>query len=259
MRQLKALFFDQDGTIVDTEKDGHRVAFNHAFKEFGFTFEWDVETYRELLQIAGGKERMRAYLHETGFGRPVAPKEEDELIKALHKRKTDILVEMLSSGSLPLRPGIERLMREAQDAGVQIAICTTSNEKTAQIISETLLKGIHMSFILAGDIVSKKKPDPEIYHLALKHSGLTPADCFVIEDSKNGVDSAVAAGIGVVATTNVYTENEELGSADIVLNSLGDNSQKARISSGGEGLDFRGELSLDHIETLLSKRVRRAN
>ncbi|MEA1940002.1 MAG: HAD family hydrolase, partial [Candidatus Caldatribacteriota bacterium] len=106
MAEIKAIIFDQDGVIIDTERDGHRVAFNKTFKEFGFDFEWDVNYYHELLQVAGGKERMRHHLHTKGFGREVKPEEEDELIKAMHKRKTEIFIELIKEGALPLRPGI---------------------------------------------------------------------------------------------------------------------------------------------------------
>jgi phosphoglycolate phosphatase-like HAD superfamily hydrolase len=127
MAEIKAIIFDQDGVIIDTERDGHRVAFNKTFKEFGFDFEWDVDYYHELLQVAGGKERMRYHLHTKGFGREVKPEEEDELIKALHKRKTEIFIELIKEGALPLRPGIKRIMKEAINRGLKVGICTTSN------------------------------------------------------------------------------------------------------------------------------------
>jgi len=115
MAEIKAIVFDQDGVIIDTERDGHRVAFNKTFKEFGFEFEWDVDYYHELLQVSGGKERMRYYLHTRGIGRELKQEEEDELIKALHKRKTEIFIELIKEGALPLRPGIKRIMKEAMN------------------------------------------------------------------------------------------------------------------------------------------------
>ena len=182
MAGIKALIFDQDGVIIDTERDGHRVAFNRTFKEFGLGFEWDVDKYHVLLQIAGGKERMRHHLHEKGFGVEVKAEEEDEFIKKLHKRKTEIFIELIESGRLPLRPGVKRLMKEANDRGLTMGICTTSNEKAARAVAYKILKDIKFDFLLAGDIVGKKKPDPEIYLLALKQSGLKPQECIVIED-----------------------------------------------------------------------------
>lgn len=253
MSEIKALIFDQDGTIIDTEKDGHRVAFNKTFKEFGFNITWDVETYHELLQIAGGKERMRHYLHSEGFGKPVDPSEEDQLIKDLHKRKTEMLIEMLENNELPLRPGVHRLMKEARDRNLTLGICTTSNEKAAAVVANKLLKDIDFAFVLAGDVVSKKKPDPEIYELALKETGYKPEECIVIEDSRNGVLAAKAAGMPVVATTNIYTEREDLSEAEVILTSLGDpESEKGRLKKGLEGIDFNGVLTLDQLLSYFS-------
>ena len=208
MAEIRGFYFDQDGVIIDTERDGHRVAFNRAFREFGFDVCWDVETYHELLAVGGGKERMKRYLHEKGFGAPVPPEREDELIKKLHDRKTALFIELIESGSLPLRPGVRRFMEEVNQSGMVLGICTTSDERSAKTIAAKILAGIHFDFVLAGDMVSRKKPDPEVYLLALKRSGLLPEQCVVIEDSHNGVVAAKAAGLHVIATVNPYTEAE---------------------------------------------------
>ena len=254
MAEIKALIFDQDGVIIDTERDGHRVAFNQAFREFGFDFQWDVEKYHELLQVAGGKERMRHYLHTEGFGVEVKPEEEEDLIKRLHKRKTEIFIELIESGKLPLRPGVKRLMQEAMDAGLVLGICTTSNERAAHAIAYKILEDIRFDFVLAGDVVSRKKPDPEIYLLALERTGLKPEQCIVIEDSRNGVLAAKAAGMHVVATTNAYTEREDLSEADIIVTCLGDPDGEKGVLKKGEGLDFDGVLRLDQLIAYFSGR-----
>ncbi len=222
MAGIRGFFFDQDGVIIDTERDGHRVAFNRTFREFGFEVEWDVETYHRLLQIGGGKERMKHFLHHGGFGVPVPPEQEDELIKRLHKRKTELFVELIESGALPLRPGVRRFMKEVNELGLVLGICTTSDERAASAIANRVLADIRFEIVLAGDVVSRKKPDPEIYSLAVKRSGLAPEECVVIEDSRNGVEAAKEAGLHVVATTNPYTEEEDLSRADIVVTCLGD-------------------------------------
>ena len=248
MAKIKAVFFDQDGVIIDTERDGHRVAFNQTFKEFGYDFQWSVEKYYELLQISGGKERMRHYLHTDGFGVEVKPEDEDQLIKDMHKKKTQTFVELIESGKLPLRPGVKRLMQEVLDAGLTLAVCTTSNERAALAVAHGILKEIEFAFILAGDIVSRKKPDPEIYNLALQKTGLQPEECIVIEDSLNGVRAAKAAGLNVVATTNIYTEREDLSQADIIVTCLGDpEGEKGELKRGGESLDYDGVLRLDQL------------
>ncbi|MBU0492831.1 MAG: HAD-IA family hydrolase [Chloroflexi bacterium] len=260
MAEIKALIFDQDGVIIDTERDGHRVAFNRTFKEFGYDFEWDVDRYHELLQVAGGKERMKHYFHEEGLAVAASPAEEAELVKRLHKHKTEVFVALIESGELPVRPGVRRLMHEAMEAGLIIGVCTTSNERAARAVAYGILNDIAFDFVLAGDVVSKKKPDPEIYELALQRTGLRPEECLVIEDSRNGVLAAKAAGMHVVATTNVYTEREDLSEADLVVTCLGDPdgergelrhaqrpAQPTACVEGGAGLAYDGVLRLEQL------------
>ncbi len=247
MSPIKALIFDQDGVIIDTERDGHRVAFNQTFREFGYDFQWDVDEYHELLQVAGGKERMRHYLHTKGFGVEVKPEEEDDLIKRMHKRKTEIFIGLVESGQLPLRPGVRRLMKEAKEAGLVLGICTTSNERAAHAVAYNILKDIEFDFVLAGDVVSKKKPDPEIYNLALERTGLQPDECIVIEDSRNGVLAAQAAGMHIVATTNGYTEKEDLSPADIIVTCLGDPDGVRCELKKGDIPDYDGVLYLKQL------------
>ncbi|HEY5669509.1 MAG TPA: HAD-IA family hydrolase [Anaerolineales bacterium] len=249
MGKIKAVFFDQDGVIIDTERDGHRVSFNMTFKEFGFTDEWSVNYYHELLQIAGGKERMKHHSLTKGFNPPVPPDEIDELVKTMHKRKTALFVELIESGQLPLRPGVHRFMKEVVEAGLMIGVCTTSNEQSARAITGKILSDIKFDLVLAGDVVSKKKPDPEIYNLALSRTGLKPDECFVVEDSKNGVLAAKAAGMPTVVTTNYYTEKEDVSSGDIIVTSLGDpDGEKGVLTKGGDGLKFDGVL---HVKQLV--------
>ena len=253
MTQLKAVFFDQDGVIIDTERDGHRVSFNETFEEFGYDFEWGTDEYHELLQIAGGKERMKHYLQAEGFGKPVPPQEVDDLIARMHKRKTAVFIEMVESGRLPLRPGIHRFMQEAMKAGLRLGVCTTSNEKAANAIAHQILKDIRFEFVLAGDVVEKKKPAPDIYNLALEKTGLLPGECFVVEDSRNGVLAAKASGMRVLATTNVYTEKEDLSPADIIVSCLGDPAgEKAVLRKGPAEVVRDGVVRVEAIVAALS-------
>jgi HAD superfamily hydrolase (TIGR01509 family) len=248
MAKIKAIIFDQDGVIIDTERDGHRVAFNRTFKEFGYDFEWDVDYYHDLLQVAGGKERMKHHLHIKGFGKPVKPEEEDELIKSMHKRKTSIFVDMIESGELPLRPGVKRFMKEANQTGLVLGICTTSNERSAHAVAYKVLSDIDFDFVLAGDVVKNKKPAPDIYNLALERTGLEPEECLVIEDSRNGVLAAKAAGMHVVVTTNHYTEKEDVSDGDIVVTSLGDpDGERGELTQGGQDLDYDGVMHVSQL------------
>jgi HAD superfamily hydrolase (TIGR01509 family) len=198
------------------------VAFNRTFAEFGLPVEWGVEEYHTLLQVGGGKERMTHYLNTKGFGVDIAPEDIPDLIRRLHLRKTDVFIELIESGSLPLRPGVRRIMEEAAALGMRLGICTTSNERAAQAIARGLLAGIPLAFVLAGDVVPAKKPDPAIYRLAMDKCGLRADECVVFEDSHNGAVAAKAAGMHVVATTTLYTEQEDLSMADLVVDCLGE-------------------------------------
>ena len=220
---LKAVIFDCDGVLVDTERDGHRVAFNRAFAAKGYDFEWSVAEYAELLKVAGGKERMRHYFDQKGW--PSEVSDRDAFIREMHKLKTDLFMKIIASGELPLRPGVARLVDEVIDADLVLAVCSTSNERGVNLVVETMLGPVrqaHFDAILAGDVVSKKKPDPEIYNLALERLSLRPRECVVIEDSHNGLQAAKAAGAYCVVTTNGYTASEDFATADLVVPELGD-------------------------------------
>ena len=191
---------------------------------------------------------MKHHLLTKGFGAEVKPDEEDELIKEMHKYKTATFVGLIESGRLPLRAGVKRFMLEAMDSGLLLGVCTTSNVKSAQAIAYEMLKDIKFEFVLAGDMVSRKKPDPEIYNLALERTNLKPEEVVVIEDSRNGVLAAKGANLYIVATTNVYTEKEDLSDADIIVTSLGDpGGEKGILKKGGNGLAFDGVLHVDQV------------
>ncbi|MCW9088172.1 MAG: HAD hydrolase-like protein, partial [Gammaproteobacteria bacterium] len=165
MSTLKALLFDVDGTLADTERDGHRVAFNRAFSEAGLDWEWSEELYGKLLAVTGGKERIRYYLDSfnTGF---VPPAELDSFIAGLHQAKTRHYVEMLSSGAIPLRPGVKRLISEAREAGMRLAVATTTTPENVSALLENAMAPDAMDWfevIAAGDVVPAKKPAPDIY------------------------------------------------------------------------------------------------
>jgi HAD superfamily hydrolase (TIGR01509 family) len=220
---MDALIFDCDGVLADTERDGHRVAFNRAFAKAGLKNVWDVRLYGALLHVAGGKERMRAYFDQAGW--PVSEAERDALIKQLHAAKTEIFMQIISSGELPVRSGINRIVDEAHAAGVRLAVCSTSNERAVVEVVHRLLgpeREKKFAGIFAGDIVSKKKPDPAIYQFAAKKLDLDPARCLVVEDSRNGLLAAIRAGMTCVVTQSTYTVDEDFSEAAAVYPELGD-------------------------------------
>ncbi|WAT17627.1 HAD-IA family hydrolase [Aurantiacibacter sp. MUD11] len=221
---VKAIIFDCDGVLVDTERDAHRVGFNMAFAEFGIDAEWSVDFYAKMLLVAGGKERMTAYFEEYGWPEDKVAEHggKAELIAALHKYKTAQVSEIVKD--LPVRPGVLRIVDEAMANGVRLGVCTTSNPKFIDAVLDLFgaERKAAFEFVHAGDVVSKKKPDPEIYELATKSLGLDPKHCVVVEDSRNGLLASTGAGYPTLITTSTYTVDEDFTEAARVVPELGD-------------------------------------
>ncbi len=219
-REMQALIFDCDGVLVDTERDGHREAFNNAFADHELNTVWSVERYGELLTTGGGKERMRRHFDETGW--PVPESQRDQLIASLHRAKTAYFMELIASGKLPLRPGVQRMVDAALDAGLKVAVCSTSNERAVETVVRVMLGEDRADkiAIFAGDVVAKKKPDPAIYTLAASTLGLDPAACVVVEDSHIGLNAAKSAGMRCIVTKSTYTEDEDFTGADRIVSDL---------------------------------------
>ncbi|KAK6920586.1 Haloacid dehalogenase-like hydrolase [Dillenia turbinata] len=221
-----ALLFDCDGVLVDTEKDGHRISFNDTFNERELGVTWDVDLYGELLKIGGGKERMTAYFNKTGWPEkaPKTDEERKEFVASLHKRKTELFMALIEKKLLPLRPGVAKLIDQALASGVQVAVCSTSNEKAVSAIVSCLLgpDRAEKIKIFAGDVVPKKKPDPAIYLLAASTLGVEPSRCVVVEDSGIGLAAAKSAGMMCIITKSSYTADEDFSNADAVFDFIGD-------------------------------------
>lgn len=241
MAKLKALIFDVDGTLSDTERDGHRVAFNRAFSGAKLDWEWDVETYGLLLKVTGGKERIR-YFIEDFQPEFKAPADLDGFIRDLHQSKTRHYVELLQSGAIPLRPGVARLLNDARSAGLRLGIATTTTpENVTTLLGATLGTESIAWFdvIAAGDVVPNKKPAPDIYQYALDEMGLDAAECMALEDSENGLLSSMQAGLKTIVTINAYTRNDNFDGAAIVLDQLGEPGAPFTVIDGStEGASY---------------------
>lgn len=246
---IKAVLFDQDGVLIDTERNGHRVAFNQAFAEMGYPdAQWSEELYHRLLQIGGGRERIKYYFDSLYPG-PAKPADVDAFARDMHRRKTDIFLNMLPG--LPLRPGVHRFLRLLRDHGLAVGVCTTSNARVARAIVEQILSDIPFDLVIAGDMVERKKPDPEVYLQALEKLGVGPEQCLVVEDSHIGVRAGKGADCWVLATYNGYTEREDLSAADFIVSCLGDpDGEKAVVKKERFPIARDGVVGMEILEGL---------
>jgi beta-phosphoglucomutase-like phosphatase (HAD superfamily) len=224
--KLQAVLFDVDGTLADTEQDGHRLAFNAAFKELDLDWNWDIDLYGELLQVTGGKERIRHYMEKHV---PAALNKSNltDWIASVHKTKTKYFKLLMENGNIPLRPGVARLIHELRREKIKLAIATTTTmENITALLKSTLGEESIQWFdvIGAGDIVPLKKPAPDIYFWVLDQLKLTAHQCIAIEDSENGLKSALAANIPTLVTVSGYTRLQDFNGALAVLSDLGEPS-----------------------------------
>lgn len=213
---LRAIIFDVDGTLAETE-EAHRRAFNQAFAEAGKPWRWSPDDYTALLTTTGGRERILRYITEIGL----AP--DAELIAALHRRKNMIYADLLAQGAVSPRPGVVRLIAEARRCGIALAIATTTSRSNLIALLKSCF-GVNpadmFTSIVTGEDVAAKKPDPEVYQRALCDLGLTAAACVAIEDSRNGLKAALSCGIATVVTPSYYTQKQQFPGAAAVYPSL---------------------------------------
>jgi HAD superfamily hydrolase (TIGR01509 family) len=220
---LKALIFDVDGTLADTE-EAHRQAFNGAFARHGFNWEWNRDTYRELLGVTGGKERISHFIRGLRLD---AARQDQCLAEVgiIHRSKTALYTHAVETGRLPLRCGVERLLREARSARVKLAIATTTSpENVRALVAATLGEGALDWFdaVVCGDAVPKKKPAPDAYHRVLEILALPAQCCVAFEDSRNGLRAALGARLRTVVTPCQWTAGQDFSDAWLELPYLGD-------------------------------------
>lgn len=221
---LQALIFDVDGTLADTEL-AHLAAFNHAFAEVGLDWHWDVPLYTRLLEVSGGKERMRAHWAERGdMPKDIGDGSElDMLIAQMHEIKTAAYAQAVQDGKVQLRPGVLSLLTAAAGAGLQLAIATTTSPvNISHLLRRCVGADWQRLFCVVEDAATAphKKPHPQVYHQTLQRLGLPAASALAFEDSANGLHAACAAGLATVVTPNAFTRHHDFSGALQVLPSL---------------------------------------
>lgn len=255
---MPALIFDCDGVLADTERFGHLPAFNQTFREFGVPVQWSDEEYAQKVLIGGGKERMASLLtleFVGAAGLPADPVAQRELVTTWHRRKTEIYTELVVAGALPARPGIARLVTEALGEGYLLAVASTSAEVSVRAVLEhSVGREVAAQFhVLAGDIVLAKKPAPDIYLLALRELDISADEAVVIEDSANGLRSALAAGIRTLVTVSGYTSKEDFSGASLVVTSLGDpGDEVVEVLADAAGVRPGAYVTIRSIDTILA-------
>ena len=247
-----ALLWDVDGTLADTELEGHRPAFNAAFREVGLPWHWDPPTDTRLLRVTGGRERLAAFI-EDRTGRPAGP----ELLDALVASKQAHYARFVREGRVALRPGVRRLIAQARRAGLVQAIVTTSGRAAVEALLQRLLRDLDdaFRFRICGEDVRRKKPDPEAYRLALERLALPAAAVLAIEDSPQGLAAARGAGLPCLVTLREGRSGPlpgDLSAACAVLDGLGESPAGPNVLQGPPCSD--GEVSLAYLRQLLAAR-----
>ncbi len=249
---LKALIFDVDGTLANTERDGHLRAFNLAFQKLGLDWVWSSALYHKLLDVTGGQLRIKHYVKK--YNPSFKHDDMDAFAASVHKLKTNIYVRLMDEGVIPLRAGVKRLFIEAQQAGLRLAIATTTTPANVDaLLANTLGRDALDWFevIGAGDCVPNLKPAGDIYSYVLEKMNLHPSACLAFEDSRNGIIAATEAGLKSVITVNEYTLEHTFDDALVVLNHLGEPDQPFRVLEGE--VANTNYVTVDYLRTLHAK------
>lgn len=260
---LRAILFDVDGTLADTEALGHRPAYNRAFRELGYEFRWGPKLYRKLLKQPGGRERLKHYVtqYEPAFGEHEAEvrADLDGWVNKVHELKSRYFKRYMRRGRVPLRAGIARLMREAYESGIQLAIVTNASRRTLEPVLKYTIGpelAAEVAVIASGEEVQHKKPAPDLYRLAMQRLGIAATECVALEDSEMGLEAAAAAGVAAVVTVNSDTVAQDFTEAALVVTSLGEPGAPTQVLKG----ELRGPnwVTLDTLRALCAHDGNRA-
>ena len=243
------MIFDVDGTLVDSERHGHRVAFNQAFEELDLPYRWDEEEYGELLSITGGRRRLHQYLGEQGMDED----ERERLVPELHSRKSEIFKRIVEEGRMEVRPGTIRLLNELADAGCALAVATTGSGDWVRTLLEQVAPDVQFDAMVFGDDVEERKPDPEAFEVCLDRLDVEASHAVAVEDSDNGLEAAKGAGLACAVVVNGYTAGQDLSGADLVLDGFGEPGSPARVIADRAQTGCQGVLDLPTLERLLTR------
>jgi HAD superfamily hydrolase (TIGR01509 family) len=243
---LEAVIFDLDGTLVDSERDGHRVAFNRAFEEHGLPDRWDVDYYGELLHTTGGLRRIDQHLAARGM----PADERKQLVPRLHARKTELFRAMAQQGAMQPRPGVQRFLDELARDGLRLAVATTGTRSAVLPLLHRLFGEDRFEVVITRDEAPDLKPDPSAYVAALKALRLDSDAAIAIEDSRNGVEAALGASLRCVVVINGYTKDQDLSSADLVLDGFGEARNPATVVADPHGISPSGVLGPRDVRRL---------
>ena len=230
MKNLKAVFWDLDGTIADTEMEGHRIAFNRSFASFKLNWNWDYKIYKKLLSVSGGKNRIRHYSREINVDLDY------EQISSIHKLKQTHYTQIVKEGKIPIRTGVKRLVQSLSSLNVKQLIVTTSGLEAVNSMKKYVFDKADIFFdgFVTYEDVHFTKPNPEAYLLALRKLSVDKHDCIVIEDSLIGLKSALSAGINCLVTNSPWNEISvgDFNLASAVVDSLGDTDFNTKLFLG---------------------------
>lgn len=255
---LRALIFDVDGTLAETERFGHRMAFNDAFYELGLDWYWDESLYGELLAIGGGRERVEGYIryyrNETTRGRK-------GLIDQIHEVKARHFKQRVGMGDVKIRPGIARIFsKESWDAGLKLAVATNCSFSSLTALTQQFFQRPPeqvFDVVVCGRDLKHKKPAPDAYELALSRLGLAADECLAFEDSFVGLKAARTVGVPTIITVSDYTVREDFAGAQLVVNHLGHSEAPTEILGGewSDGLAIDGQVSVEWLQKLYKQHV----
>jgi len=246
---LRALIFDLDGTIADTE-EVHRRAFNQAFAEHGLPWAWSQAEYAGLLSISGGRERTLQYARQS-VPPPFHGAQLIELARKLHSAKSALYARMLAERGVPLRPGVLRLLNEARCSGIRLAIASSTSPANVRAACDGSLPGDWADWfdiVATCDVVEAKKPSAAVYRYVLEHTGWRAGECVAIEDTPNGNRAALGAGLATVITTHAFTHDGDFDGASLVVDGLGGPDRPFEVIAGNA-------YGCDHLDVGLLSRI----